>query len=337
MKKLFAFLLTLTISICFSQNFSVSKKINLPGDGGWDYLSVDDINQNLFVSHGDVVHVVSLKTNTFVATIEDTKGVHGIAIASDLNKAFISCGKDNSISVVDLLNFKLLEKVKIDGQKPDAILYDKFSKEVFIFNGKSNNTTIFNAVSNKIIKNIALGGKPEFAVTNDKGLIYVNIEDENQIKVIDTKTLQVTAIFSILPGDEPSGLAFDKSNNRLFSVCGNQMMVVVDAKSGKIIQNIPIGDDCDGVVFDAKRKLIFAANGEGTMTVVTQNSKDSYSVLETVSTQKGARTIALNPSSGIIYTTTPEFGAKPEPKPENPKPRLSIISNSFSVLVIEKK
>ena len=337
MKKLFAFMLTLTISICFSQNFAVSKKINLPGDGGWDYLAVDDVNQNLFVSHGDVVNVANLKTNTFIATIEDTKGVHGIAIANDLNKAFISCGKDNSISIVDLLNFKLLDKVKIEGQKPDAILYDKFSKQVFIFNAKSNNATVLDAVSNKTIKNLPLVGKPEFAVTNDKGLIYVNIEDENQMKTIDTKTLLVVATFSILPGDEPSGLAFDKSNNRLFSVCGNKMMVVVDAKSGKIIQNIPIGDGCDGVVFDTKRKLIFAANGEGTMTVIKQNSKDSYSVLDTVSTQKGARTIALNPSSGIIYTTTPDFGAKPEPTPENPKPRSSITPNSFSILVIEKK
>lgn len=331
----------LTIAICclattYAQDFKVSKKIAVPGDGGWDYLTVDDINQHLFISHGDVTNVVDLKTDKTIATIDDTKGVHGIAIASQFNKAFISCGKDNTVSVVDLNSFALLEKVKIEGKKPDAIIFDKFSGYIFTFNAKSSDATVLDAKTNKIVKTIALNGKPEFAVTNGKNLLYVNIEDKNEIKTIDTKTLQVTATFSVAPGDEPSGLAIDVQANRLFSVCGNKMMLVLDAKTGKIIQNVAIGDGCDGVMFDAKKKLIYTSNGDGTLTIIKEETKDKYVVVQNVVTHKGARTIALNPSTGQVYTPTPDFGAKPEPTAENPKPRASIIPGTFAIFVVEK-
>ncbi|MBG6110188.1 YVTN family beta-propeller protein [Flavobacterium sp. CG_23.5] len=338
MKKiLLSFIIIVSIANTYSQTFKVANKINIAGDEGWDYMAVDDVNQHLFVSHGSVVNVIDLKSDKTIATIPDTKGVHGIAVANDLNKAFISNGKDNSITVVNLKTFELIEKVKIAGIKPDAILYDQFSRKVFVYNAMSKDATVIDAKTNKVIKTIALGGKPEFSVTNNKGLIYVNIEDKNQIKTIDATSLKVVNTWSIAPGDEPSGLAIDLKTNRLFSVCGNKLMMVSDAKTGKIIKTLPIGDGCDGVAFDAEKQLVFSSNGEGTITVVKEKNANSFSVLETVKTQKGARTIALNKTTHQLYLPTAEFGTKPEPTAENPKPRAGITPNSFTVLVVENK
>lgn len=334
-KSLFLLLIGFSFTTCISQSYKVSKKINITGDGGWDYLAVDEVNQHLFVSHGDVVNVVDLKTDHTIETIPDTKGVHGIAVANDLNKAFISNGKDNSITIVDLKTFKFIENVKIDGRNPDAILYDKFSHKVFAFNAKSNDATVIDALTNKVIKNIALGGNPEFSLTNTKGLIYVNIEDNHQIKTINAKTLEVTNTWDLTPGEEPSGLAIDIETNRLFSVCSNKLMVVVDASNGKIISTLPIDGGCDGVAFDAKNKLIFSSNGEGTITVVKEKNANSYAVIETVKTQKSARTIAINPTTARLYLSAAEFGAKPEATTEDPKPRARVVPNSFVVLVVE--
>ena len=335
MKKIFSIvLISFSFISCISQNYKVSKKIKIAGDEGWDYLAVDEANQHLFVSHGSIVNVVDLATDKEIATITDTKGVHGIAIANDLNKAFITDGKDNSVTIVDLKTFELIEKVTIEGQKPDAVLYDQFSHKVFTYNAKSNDATVLDAVTNKVIKSIPLGGKPEFSATNTKGLIYVNIEDKNEIKTIDAAKLEVIATWSIAPGDEPSGLAIDLDTNRLFSVCGNKLMIVVDASNGKVIKTLPIGDGCDGVAFDAKKKLVFSSNGEGTITVVKEENANKFSVLETVKTQKGARTIAINKTTDALYLSTADFGAKPEPTTENPNPRASIIPGSFVVLAV---
>ncbi|HEU4789629.1 MAG TPA: hypothetical protein VFS71_08100 [Flavobacterium sp.] len=335
MKKIILSLIIIAyISNSYSQEYKVSKKIKITGNEGWDYLAVDEVNQHLFVSHGSVVNVVDLISEKVIATIADTKGVHGIAIANDLNKAFITDGKDNSVTIVDLKTFELIEKVAIEGQKPDAVLYDQFSKKVFAYNANSNDATVLDAITNKVIKTIPLGGKPEFSVTNTKGLIYVNIEDKNEIKTIDASKLEVIATWSIAPGDEPSGLAIDLDSNRLFSVCGNKLMIVVDASNGKVIKTLPIGDGCDGVAFDAKKKLAFSSNGEGTITVVKEQNANKFSVLETVKTQKGARTIALNKTKGDLYLTTADFGSKSKPSTENPNPRASIIPDSSVVLVV---
>lgn len=334
-KTLVLLLMLFVFTTCISQTYNVSKKINISGREAWDYLAVDDLNQHLFVSHGSVVNVIDLKSNKLITTILDTKGVHGIAIANDLNKAFITDGKENAVTIINLKTFEFIEKVAIEGKNPDAVIYDAFSKKIFTYNGKSNDATVLDAVTNKIVKTIPLGGKPEFSVSNNKGLVYVNIEDKNEIKTIDATKLEVTATWSIVPGDEPSGLAIDIKTNRLFSVCGNKLMVVVDALNGKIITTLPIGDGCDGVTFNGKNKLVFSSNGDGTVTVVKENTPNDFSILETIATQKGARTIALNKTTNQLYLPTAEFGAKPEPTVENPKPRASIIPNSFVVLVID--
>jgi len=336
MKRIF---LTTIVSICFlncfSQDYQLTKKIKVDGEGGWDYLAVDNVNQHLFVSHGNVVNVIDLKTDKTIATIPDTNGVHGIAIANDLNKAFITDGKDNAITVINLETFKVIEKVAIKGQKPDAILYDEFSHKVFSYNAKSNDASVLDAITNQIIKNIPLGGKPEFSVTNTKGLIYVNIEDKNEIKTIDATTLEVISTWNIAPGEEPSGLAIDLENNLLFSVCSNELMIILNASNGKIVKTLPIGEGCDGVAFDPIKKLVFSSNGIGTISEIKEENASKFTVVETIKTQKSARTIALNKLTHQLYLSTAEFEPKPEPTNENPKPHSTILPNSFSILVVE--
>jgi len=335
MKKAPLFFGCMILMTCFSSwnaqaqksEHKLSKTIQLTNDGGWDYLSVDEVNQKLFVSHSSQVNVVDLKTGEQIAVIPETNGVHGIAIANDLNKAFISCGKDSSVSVVDLNTFKLIAKITGTGKNPDAILYDQFSKKVFTFNGRSSNSTVIDAVTFKIIATIPLSGKPEFSQTDGKGKIYVNIEDKSLITIINSVTMKVEKEWSIAPGEEPSGLALDNENHRLFSVCGNKMMVISDAIAGKVIANVPIGDGCDGVAFDPATKRIFASNGEGKMTVVQQVSADEYKVVENFQTLQGARTITVNKTTHHIYLPTAEL--LPGEGRRQSKP------NTFKVLDIE--
>lgn len=307
--------------------YKLAKSIALTGDGGWDYLSVDEVNQKLFVSHSTQVNVVDLKTGEQIAVIPSTEGVHGIAVANDLNKAFISCGRDSSVSVVDLGTFKLLAKINGTGKNPDAILYDQFSKKVFTFNGRSSNSSVIDANTLKIIGTIALSGKPEFSQSDGKGKVYVNIEDKSNIAVIDPVTMKVEKEWSIAPGEEPSGLALDNVNHRLFSVCGNKMMVISDAIAGKVITTVPIGNGCDGVSFDPQSKRIFASNGEGTITVVQQQSANEYKVLDNFTTLPGARTICVNKTTHHIYVPTAEL--LPGEGRRQSKP------NTFKVLDIE--
>jgi len=304
--------------------YRIAQTIQLTGDGGWDYLSVDEVNQKMFVSHSSQVNVVDLKTGGQIAVIPETNGVHGIAVANDLNKAFISCGRDSSVLVVDLNNFKALERVKVTGSNPDAILYDQFSKKVFTFNGRSSNSTVLDATTNKVIATISLAGKPEFAQTDGKGKIFVNIEDKSSLTIIDAASMKVVKIWSIAPGEEPSGLAFDKVNNRLFSVCSNKLMVVSDAISGKVITTAPIGDGCDGVAFDSVTKRIFASNGEGTITVIQQVDADKYEVLENLVSQAGARTITIDGKTHHIYVSGGEYEPGTGRRPVKP--------NTFKVL-----
>jgi len=335
MKNALLFFGCMILMTCFSSlnaqaqksAYKLAKTIQLTNDGGWDYLSVDEVSQKLFVSHSSQVNVVDLKTGEQIAVIPSTEGVHGIAIANDLNKAFISYGKDSSVTVVDLSTFKLVAKVTGTGKNPDAILYDQFSKKVFTFNGRSSNSTVIDAVTFKIIATIPLSGKPEFSQTDGKGKVYVNIEDKSTIAIINSVTMKVEKEWSIAPGEEPSGLALDNENHRLFSVCGNKMMTISDAIAGKVITTVPIGDGCDGVAFDPVTKRIFASNGEGKMTVVQQVSANEYKVLENFPTLQGARTITVNKTTHHIYLPTAEL--LPGEGRRQSKP------NTFKVLEIE--
>jgi YVTN family beta-propeller protein len=311
-------------------NYKLINKIHLEGEGGWDYISVDEANSRIYVSHSTVAQVFDLKTGQLAGTIPNTNGIHGIAIATSLNKGFTSNGKDSSVTVFDLKTLKVLASVKVTGANPDCILYDAFSQKVFTFNGRSANATVIDANNNKVIATISLDGKPEFSVTDGKGTIFVNIEDKSVINVINATTLTVEQHWPIAPGEEPSGLALDNKTHRLFSVCGNKLMVVTDAETGKIITTLPIGDRCDGVAFDPKYQRACSSNGEGTVTVVQEVDANNFKVLETIPTQLGARTITLDKTTHHLYLPTAEFGA-----PVEGQRRPPVKPNSFVVLDIE--
>lgn len=315
--------------------YAIANKIHLPGNGGWDYLSVEETGLGrLFVSHGNVVQVIDFKTGQLSGTIKNTPGVHGIAIASDLNKAFISVGQNSSVKVVDLKSLATITDVKVTGENPDAIMYDKFSGKVFVFNGRTSNATVIDAATNEVTGTIALEGKPEFSVSDGKGNIYVNIEDKSIISLIDANSMKVLKSWPIAPGEEASGLAIDNETHRLFAVCGNKLMVIVDATDGHVVTNLPIGEGCDGVKFDPILKRAYSSNGEGTMTVVQETDKDNFKVLENIKTMPGARTLALDPRTHHIYTPTAEFNPAPVSTVDNPNPRRSPKPDSFYVIDI---
>ena len=342
MKKstlILSFLMMIGINASFAQvtksGYKIVNRIHLEGDGGWDYLTMDEATSRLYISHGTIVQVLDVNEKKVVGTIPDTKGVHGIALARDINKGFISNGKDTSVTVFDLKTLQVTAKVKVTGYNPDAILYDPFSHKVFTFNGRSSNSTVIDANSNKVIGTIILPGKPEFSVTDGNGKVYVNIEDKSQLCLINSMTLTVEKTWSVAPGEEPSGLAIDIKNHRLFSVCGNKLMIVLDAENGKIVQKLDIGDRVDGVSFDPILKRVYSSNGEGTMTIVQQVNKDSYKVVENFPTLKGAKTITLNSKTHRLYLSTAEFEATPAATTENPRPRPPVKPNTFTILEIE--
>lgn len=334
MKKLF---LTFTVIALLVNNntikaqstYRIARQIHANGNGGWDYITADG-NGRLYVSHASIAQVVDIPSGKVIGTIPDTKGIHGVALAPELNKGFTSNGRDTSVTVFDLKTMAVTGRIKVSGQNPDAILYDSYSKKLFTFNGRSSNATVIDAANNKVVGTIALEGKPEFPQTDGKGKIYVNIEDKSKISVIDVNSLKVERSWSIAPGEEPSGLALDNETHRLFSVCSNKLMVVSDAVEGKVITTLPIGDRCDGVAFDPELKRAYSSNGEGTITVVQEENKDNFKVLETVKTQPGARTITVDKTTHKLYLPTAEFEASTE---ENRRP--SLKPDSFVILEVE--
>ncbi len=331
-------ILLLANVFCFGQNeksnYKIANRFSLPVDGGNDYLAMDENTGRLFISHGMVTQVIDSKTGALLGTIQDTKGVHGIALDQEDNKAFISCGRDSSVVIVNLSNLKFIAKVKVTGANPDAILYDKFSGKVFVYNGRSANATVIDSKTNAVIATIPLAGKPEFSVTDGKGNVYVNIEDKSLITVIDSRTLKVLNSWPLAPGEEPSGLAIDNENHRLFSVCNNKTMVVMDAQNGKIISSLEIGEGVDGCAFDPVLKRAYSSNGEGTVTVVQEENANKFSVLQTIETRKGARTICIDTRTHHIFLPGSEYGPAPEATKENPHPRPVIKPDSFMILDI---
>jgi DNA-binding beta-propeller fold protein YncE len=338
-KSIFIFGCLLTLNFCThaqtKSEYKIANKFSLEGDGGWDYLTMDDSTGRLFVSHGTQVQVVDVKQGKMIGTISDLKGVHGIALAPEFNKGFITNGKDSSVTIFDLKTYTKLANVKVTGANPDAILYDSFSKKVFIYNGKTSNATVIDANTNKVVETISLDGKPEFSVSDGKGKVYVNIEDKSAISMINSSTLKVEKTWSIKPGEEPSGLAIDNVNHRLFAVCDNKLMVIIDAESGKVITTLPIGERVDGAAFDPALKRAYSSNGDGTLTVVQEENANNFKVLENVSTQKGARTISVDKKTHRVYLPTAEFGETPEKTKDNPHPRPSVKPNSFVVLDVQ--
>ena len=327
---LFALALTVPLQ---AANYHVVRHIPVGGTGGWDYLTVDDTLRRLFLSHGTEVDVVNLASGKKVGVIDKLEGAHGIAIAADLGRGFISNGRSNMVTVFELSTLKRVADWKATGDNPDAILYDRASKRLLTFNGRGKNATVFNAKSGDVVATIDIGGKPEFAVAKGDGTVYANVEDTNEVVEIDAKNAKVVRRWPLAGCDSPSGIAYDMKNERLFSVCENKVMAISDAKAGKIMTTVPIGAGTDGAAFDPTSKTAFSANGaDGTITVVREVSPGKFEAVDTVQTAKGARTIVLDERTHHLYTPTAKFGATPEPTAERPHPRPAIEPETFEVL-----
>jgi len=310
--------------------YHLVRKISLPGDGGWDYLTADPDNHRLFITRGTHVQVVDTKTGTLAGDIGPLGGVHGVALAPQAGRGFISDGKADSIAVFDTKTLRLLAPINA-GTRPDAIIYDPSTRRVFAFNGGSNNSTAIDSATQTVAGTIALGGRPEDAVADGQGHVYVNLEDKSQIVEIDAKALTVLHTWPLAPGTSPSGLAIDAKNRRLFSVCDNNKMVVMDADTGAIIATPAIGNGPDACAFDPATRLAFSPNGEdSTLTLVHEDSPRAFTVVGTVTTQAGARTFALDLKTHHIFsvTATPALTA---PDPAHPR-RRSYVPGSFVLL-----
>lgn len=340
--KTLPFSLSLLLAILATRSFTSSaetlyrfeKEIPIGGEGGWDYSSIDEDARRLYVSHGNKVIVVDLDNASVVGEIADTPGVHGFAIAPDLHLGYASNGRESKVSIVDLKTLKTISKVDT-GKNPDAIMYESTRHEVYAFNGGSQSATVFDAKSGKVIATIALPGKPEFAVSDpEAGKVFNNIEDKNEVVAIDVKTHEVVSHWPIAPGEEASGMAIDLKNHRLFLGCSNKLMLMLDSQTGKIVGSVPIGGRVDANAFDPGTRLAFSSNGEGTVTIAREKSPDNLTVVQTLKTEPGARTMALDSKTHKIYLASAKF----EPvasAPGNERQRPRMIPDSFKVLVYE--
>lgn len=304
----FLILLMAFSSLAFADgNNRIIKKIPIPGQGGWDYLTVDEGARRLYVSHGTQVEVLDLESGAIVGKIPNTLGVHGIAIAPELGRGFVSNGQTSTVTIFDLKTLKTIGEVPT-GKKPDGIIYDPATSQVFAFNGGSNSVTVISAADGKVAGTVDLGGGPEFAVADGKGFVFNNLEDQSQVVKINSQKLAVEQRWPLAPCEAPSSIAMDRPNRRLFIGCRSKVMAVVDADSGKVITTVPIGDHVDATAFDPDSRLIFNSNGEGTITVVRQDTPNKYSVVETVKTLPRAKTMALDPKAHHLFLSTAEDG-----------------------------
>lgn len=294
-------------AVAASPDYSVIKKIPIPGTGGWDYLTVDPSARRLYVSHGTQVEVLDIDSFALVGSIPKTPGVHGVAIAPESGRGFVSEGQSNAVLVFDLKTLKEITSVSA-GKKPDGIIYDDITKRVFAFNGGSNSATAIDASSGKVAGTVDLGGGPEFAAADGHGYVFNNLEDESLVLKINSRDLKVEQRWPTAPCSSPSSMAMDRANRRIFIGCRSKVMAVLDADSGKVIATLPIGDHVDATVFDAEKKLIFNSNGEGTITVIREESPDTYSVVQTVKTAPRAKTMAFDPKTHQLFLSTEEDG-----------------------------
>ena len=305
------------------------KEIPVGGDGGWDYLTVDEAGRRLYVSHTSKVVVIDIDKDIVVGEIADTPGVHGLAVAPDLGRGFSSNGRENKAGIIDLKTLATLSKVET-GANPDGMLYEPGQQEVYMFNGRGQSATVIDAKSGKVVATIPLGGKPEFAVADPKaGRVYNNLEDKNEVVAIDTKTHAVVNHWPIAPSEEASGMAIDLVHHRLFLGCGgSKTMAMLDSTSGKVVASVPIGDGVDANAFDPGTQLAFASCGDGTVTIAHEDAPDQLSVVQTLKSERGARTMTLDPRTHRIYLASAKFEA-----PAEGQRRGRMVPGSFKVLV----
>ncbi|MGD0792870.1 MAG: YncE family protein [Terriglobales bacterium] len=310
MKALFIFALSLNLLAASAETaggYHVTKKIPISGQGSWDYLAVDEGARRLYVSHGTQVEVLDVDSSAIVGKIGNTPGVHGIAIAPELGRGFVSNGQSSTVTIFDLKTLKTISEVAV-GKKPDAIIYDPATSRVFAFNGDSNSATAIQAADGKVAGTVELGGGPEFAVADGSGYVYDNVEDGSLVLKINARSLKVEQRWPTAPCASPSSIAMDRPSRRLFIGCRSKVMAVMNADTGQVITTLPIGDHVDATAFDPDSRLIFNSNGEGTITVIRQDSPDQYSVVENVKTLPKAKTLALDPKTHRLFLSAAEAG-----------------------------
>jgi DNA-binding beta-propeller fold protein YncE len=315
--------------------YHLAHDVPLPGDEGWDYLTLDSEGHRLFIAHGTHVLVVDTEKLAVAGKIADTPGVHGIALAPELGRGYVSAGRAGLVVVFDLKTLARLKEIKTTGENPDAIVYDAVTRRVFTFNGRGRNATAIDAGTDQIVGTIALGAKPEFAVPDGHGGIYVNLEDKNSLALLDARKLSVQSVWPIGGCEGPSGLALDAAAQRLFPVCSNKVMAAVDAVSGRVLGTAPIGAGVDAAAFDPGSHFAFASCGEGVLTVVRPSVSGAPEVVQSVLTRRGARTMALDARTHRVYLVTADFGPPPAASPQNPHPRPAILPGTFRLLVLE--
>ncbi len=317
-----------------NQPYAPLATIAVGGDGFWDYLSEDPAAHRLYVSHGTNVVAIDMATNAVVGTIDSLPGVHGLAVAPELGRGFASDGRTNDVAVVDLATLKVLSRVPT-GENPDGIIYVPDTKEVYAFNGRGHSATVIDAAKGTVTATIPLSGKPEFAVYDPTAnRVYDNIEDKSEMAVIDAASHQVVATWPMAPCESPSGLAIDVADHRLFAVCENQVMVMLDSSTGKVVGSVPIGEGADAARFDPATKKAFSSNGgSGTVTVTHLDAPDQLTVVQTIQTAPTARTMTLDPTTHRIYLSAAEVQPAPANAPSGERRRPSLVPGSFKVLV----
>ncbi len=324
------------VAVAAGPGYHVVHTYKLGGEGGWDYLISQPSAHRLFISRGTHVIVFDTQSGKTVGEIADTPGVHGIAFAPELGLGFVSNGREGTVSIFDLKTLKTSKKVKVE-QNPDAIIYDPATKRVFAFNGRSHSASVVDAEKGDVLQTIKLDGKPEFAASDEKGEVFVNIEDKSELVAIDSNKMAIKSTWSLAPCDEPSGLAMDVKNRRLFVGCDNKMMAVVNADDGKVLATPAIGEGVDATAFDPGTGLAFASCGEsGVLTVVKEESPEKFTVAENVTTKQGARTMALDTKTHNVYTVTAKFGPPPAPTATDPHPRHAILPGTFEVIELSR-
>jgi DNA-binding beta-propeller fold protein YncE len=311
--------------------YSLVQPIVIGGEGGWDYVAVDSAAHRLYVSHATKVVVIDTATNAVIGEVADTAGVHGIAVAPELGRGFISCGRENKVAIFDLKSLATIEKVAT-GDNPDAILYEPSRKEVYAFNGRGQSATVIDAASGKVTATVALPGKPEFAVEDQAaGRIYNNIEDKSVVVAIDVATHAIVATWPIAPGEEASGLAIDTAHHRLFIGCSNKLMEMMDSVSGKVLGSVPIGPGVDANGFDPGTGYAFASSSDGTLTVSKVSGDGALAVVQTLETPRRSRTMTVDPATHRLYTPTADFSPVPEGSPAGTRPPM--VPGTFRVMV----
>ena len=311
--------------------YHVRDKWKVGGEGGWDYLTADSAAHRLYITHGGRVEVLDSATGKSLGAITGLKGTHGVALDEAGKYGYISDGGANAVVVFDRNSLQTVASIPA-GTNPDGIAFEPVTKTVWAFNGRSKDVTVIDTASQKVIATVALPGKPEFPVADGKGFVFDNIEDKNSIVRLDAKNPRITDTWSIAPCESPSGLAIDRTGRKLFAVCEDKKMAVVNADTGKVIATPTIGNGPDAAGYDPKTKLAFSSNGDGSVTVVDTNG-GSYKVVQNLTTQQGARTMALDSATGNIYVVTAQFGPRPAATASNPHPRPAIVPDSFTVIV----